>query len=782
MQTGILKTFIIILSSVILVFGAWKTIEACAGGDETDTREYSVFTPEIIHQPDKAPFFVSYHSYYGYESFGIPETNPTLTDRNTTEWMAYFNQRIAREDLEWLLYSSNIRQLDLISKNFSGKKVNIDTLNQPFLNRLKSEKGINEIIDYLILAKKAEPYFNITAESSWEPVAYDTTSITDLLPDFKQRFSKTKNKFLKDRYGFQITRALSVSANDAAGYVACTDFFDKQFNPGKESASMYYRSLGYKARALYKLHDYSNANYLYSIIYDHDPCGRYQAFQSFHPQEEEDWNASLTLAKSTREKEVLWHMLGIYTDPLKAMKEIYSLNPTSDLLPLLLVRAVNLAEENSLSNPVNYGQFYYDDYPGGDKNEYYEFPGKLDSSKQKSLIWFINNVIAEKKVTNPAVWQLSSAYLFILNGALRPADEMITRLSIDPKDSLANGQAEILKGILTVNKLTSIDAGQERLVQNHIQKILSFRQPELRSGNAIRYMLSLLSLLYEKKGDRLKQELTYPRAKTFYNSSVNVQKMIDFMSSKSLNPLETYLANNYPLKLAQLYEIKGVALMYEYDFKAAIREFNKAQGAGKQELYGNPFTIHVTDCHDCDHAAKQKTKYTKYTFAEKMIELKAKGDTASSVEERANNYFLYANGIYNMTWYGNGRVIHETSVSYFSYENAEDGERPQGDNYFNCSEALAYYQKAFNLSKNKEFKAKCTWMSAKCEHNLWLDGDIATRVSQNADFQPGKYFNKMKTEYANTKYFQEAIAECGYFCTFITHSKQCIRDTLSLNQ
>jgi hypothetical protein len=58
---------------------------------------------------------------------------------------------------------------------------------------------------------------------------------------------------------------------------------------------------------------------------------------------------------------------------------------------------------------------------------------------------------------------------------------------------------------------------------------------------------------------------------------------------------------------------------------------------------------------------------------------------------------------------------------------------------------------------------------------LWLEG-TNDELKANKDFVAGKYFNQMKNEYADTKYYQEAINECGYFCTFVTRSDKCKRN------
>ncbi len=90
--------------------------------------------------------------------------------------------------------------------------------------------------------------------------------------------------------------------------------------------------MGYAAGAFYKMKNFGESNYLYSLIYDKYPEMRNTAYFGFAPREESDLMESLKLAKTDREKEIIWQLVGIYTDPLRGMKEIYKLDPKSDLL------------------------------------------------------------------------------------------------------------------------------------------------------------------------------------------------------------------------------------------------------------------------------------------------------------------------------------------------------------------------------------------------------------------------------------------------------------------
>ena len=143
-----------------------------------------------------------------------------------------------------------------------------------------------------------------------------------------------------------------------------------------------------------------------------------------------------------------------------------------------------------------------------------------------------------------------------------------------------------------------------------------------------------------------------------------------------------------------------------------------------------------------------------------MVEMKNKA--LSNKSDAAQNYFLLANGFYNMSYFGNARVFYENSINPFYlyfYYSMDNTKAPENDN----SLALKYYLLAKDHAVDKEFKAKCTFMAAKCEQNEWF---LNKSKDSKDDFRSGKYFTILKNEYASTKYYAEIIKECGYFKTF----------------
>ncbi|MBC7865374.1 MAG: hypothetical protein IAF38_20530, partial [Bacteroidia bacterium] len=76
----------------------------------------------------------------------------------------------------------------------------------------------------------------------------------------------------------------------------------------------------------------------------------------------------------------------------------------------------------------------------------------------------------------------------------------------------------------------------------------------------------------------------------------------------------------------------------------------------------------------------------------------------------------------------------------------------------NCSNALNYYLLAAENSEDKEFKAKCTFMAAKCELNASY-----SKKGLGED----KYFGILQKDFSKTKYYSEILKECSYFRYYV---------------
>src|SRR6185436_14813074 len=143
---------------------------------------------------------------------------------------------------------------------------------------------------------------------------------------------------------------------------------------------------------------------------------------------------TLGYARSDRERQVLWQLVGIYADGMAAIDKIYAIDPKSTLLPLLLVREVNKAEEDWTSNQ--------DRYLNGVGNGKGAKPdSQVVGAKRLERIKTIADVGNTYK---PYLWQLATGHLYALAGDTRAAEQYI-RLAMKsiPNDADVQAQARM---------------------------------------------------------------------------------------------------------------------------------------------------------------------------------------------------------------------------------------------------------------------------------------------------------------------------------------------------
>ena len=76
-------------------------------------------------------------------------------------------------------------------------------------------------------------------------------------------------------------------------------------------------------------------------------------------------------------------------------------------------------------------------------------------------------------------------------------------------------------------------------------------------------------------------------------------------------------------------------------------------------FYGNPFNGRIKDCHDCEHAERQKKKYSQIEF---LTTINIMQEKINNNEDVYNNAILLGNAFYNITHFGNARLFYEGNI------------------------------------------------------------------------------------------------------------------------
>jgi len=183
----------------------------------------------------------------------------------------------------------------------------------------------------------------------------------------------------------------------------------------------------------------------------------------------------------------------------------------------------------------------------------------------------------------------------------------------------------------------------------------------------------------------------------------------------------------------------------------------------------NPFIVTIND-----YPKKiGQSSMTKLEYAARMLKYQTLIKDEKNNGKKADYYFHMANGIYQTSTYGNAWSL--VSYSWSSYDNNAKLDRYWERNYKQAKTAKEWYLKARELATSLDFKAKCTFMLAKCEQkDFELKDDMRWTYYENSSENPfyqfslhNKYFHQLKSQYNKTAFYQTAVHECTYLRDFI---------------
>jgi hypothetical protein len=705
----------------------------------------SNFTPETYVDESYSPlFFAPQDVFYG---IGFEESYTSRFNQDiVSEWSEYVKGKFTTKELSFLLLNDSAQATikELYSAVQKKQKLPV-----PYARLSGTDAQVKGFVEFLYYAKNIEAS-STTSLNSWN---YDETKPAPAvnpktLAQVEKLFNETSDVFLKNRYWFQTMKAYFYSSNKQGAIT----FFEKT-KASVPQNTLYYRGVSYVAGIYYRKKDYATSNYLYSVVFDKCPALRTVTAYNFHPQEQKDFQASLALAKTTEEKTGLWALFGYYADEKAAIREIYKLNPASEHLDYLLTRLVNKEEVR-----LNEMEF----------KSAAEYKQTMKTQLNKDALQLVNTIAKEEKTGKPHLWNVAAGYLNIFAGNHVQALQFIEKVEKKgPKSELASNQIRLLKLINTLYATTKLDDKTEAKLLPELDWLYHIKDSEdesFRYRNALGWSKQYIASLYTTQQNIVFAEL-FNSSTTFYQTPSNAEAMKVFLHKTVKSPWEKLAEGIYSITLSDIYEYQAVMSAYAGKLDEAITLMEQSAEGKNIELLGNPFNGKIKDCHDCDHAAAQKVKYTKLSLLKKMKEMQSYVDKGQDVY---NNSLLLGNAYYNMSYFGNARVFYYGDImnQYGNY--IDEYYQPY---LLSSTTANLYYEKAFNTAANAEQKAKCAYMMAKCERNTFYVKEYHSKTDfwgePEVAFQAWTGFKKLKTEYANTKYYKEVINECGYFSKYV---------------
>jgi len=733
------KKWRVILTSAVLILGGYAIVKACAGGDWEDG-DGSNMAPEAFVDSAYRPFFYSDMFYYdiNYDNAHDQRFNET----NVAEWQSFLGKEISRQTIQFLLITADYNTIKG-TYNFYQGKGNVPDAMKPYASNLHSGSAKEKaFLQYLTIAKACESFATNGVRNSWE---YDEAKKPSPPPDninanmIETLMQQASEPFLKERYWFQLVRFNFF--NSIPDCITAFESNKKNFS----NSVMYYRTMAYAAGAYYKQKNYSKANYYYSLVFAGNDALKTVAHYSFHPQEEKDWQQTLALCANNKERITLWQMLGVfYQDEMRSMQEIYKLDAGSPTLDLLAMRKINELETgNSKPQEIN-----------------------------EAFAWY-KKVTDENKESNPFLWNISTGYLAYMKNDFTTARQYFAAAEKKmPNTLLAKDQVRLMQLLNKVESLKTIAASDEQAILPDFEWLYgmtdSIAPHYFRYYAAAGSIKTSMAKKYAAQGDLVKSECFVTNT-NFYIVPKNVEALKAYLTAANPSKFDLLCRKFSAKQIGDLWEYQAVQATFKDDLDNAITLMTKAGKNANKELLGNPFNGKIQDCHDCDHAQKQKVKYNKLSFLQKMKELKANVEAKNDVY---NNALLLANGYYNITHFGNARYFYEGEVLGSGQSDPYAIDSVFKPMLTDNSLATKYYRLALQSATDDEQKAKCLYMISKCERNEWYNKTFFNDPKNNpewgnntnVDFITWNAFSALR-KYKNTQYYRDVIQECGYFKT-----------------
>jgi hypothetical protein len=749
--------------SLLAALLAVSPVKAHASGadDACDDDECSsFFAPEVIQNQAESPFFRSWRTFYQHAYDIDADAAHNLAAVNAAEWFQRFDGKIKGGTLSWMLYQMSLDETQNLEQDLEGKSAPLSDKGQVLLKLLQSYGQKNKVLSsvrYLVFAKKVEVIATRRSgeDGMWNPdkgkehAGEDLATARELIAAAPAMI-KSSDAFVAERLKMQVLR-LMFYTNQFGEAQAYYDANQGSFN-ADDSAK--WRFLETAAGAFYKDKKYGKANYLYSLVFGRFPSLKKSAYFSFHPMEQSDWKETLSLAKTSYEKETLWQLLGVYADGMAAIDQIYALNPKSDRLPLLLVREVNKAEEDWSQN-YNLSLNPIPDNPVKPKKD-------ADAVGVQRLAR-LRAIADAGLVSKPWLWRLAVGHLLALAGDQGAAEQYI-RASANgmPQDPVVRGQARASLLLTKVRSLRGVNHGAEDFLAKELTWLAKYQSDvNFRAQNLNTWLLARLAALYKNAGDVTRSlMLTDAPGNPAYRDPAKVEAILKFQKTAH-SAFDQFLVRNYQYKAGQLMELQALDSLYHGNFPAALDYLkNAGDEARNHPIYADPFTARIVDCHDCE--LKDNPVTTLEAFTEKMAQL---AETAQGTgADAANASLLLGNAFYNMSYYGNGRAIYNTHFQNLVPDRYGTNGISDSDLALNQDMAEKFYNRAASLTSDKELRAKATFLAAKAEQNRWYN---THPDDDNSNGHAGKYFAALKASFSDTEYYKEVVNECGYFKKYV---------------
>lgn len=643
----------------------------------------------------------------------------TSKEINIQFWQKKLDSNLTKKEVEEIVY--NLKYLELVNNQ------NIKT--------------------YLQFIKKQE--INVTNDYYTNEELENIISDSLLIQEALENISKVNESWLKVRYFYIALRLAHYSNNKALKIYEKYNYLLKNSDDilAKDWIHAIY------AGALIKNKNIVKGVYEFSKLLDKERINWHLSFYNFHQiKSNEQWKELITLTKNNDEKIKLYTLRALHknSNVIEELKNIYAIDKNSKWFDFLLFRQ------------LSHSQHFFNQYEIIDRK-----------FQTQAFIDYLNTI----KKDDMYIVNLSLSYFNLYKNNIK-ISKNISKNLLERYPN--NHEIKTLDYILTLHSLKNIDLETENKIHKNMTNLILEHKHESNYIND--YTFVILEKLYKKQNNLFKaflsKNINNLEQRNFNLKIMNQFK--EFMSNKTESKMEEYLKkiyydNKYIVKENNKYYLSENLKKTNLKLLINNQKFEEALTVDSlylnEKLHYNPFNVYIKG----NNKEGKIEIYTLKEFLKKIVFIKKELD--KKPKNPMNNY-LYANVLYNLSYFGNSNIITTSyrSSNYFSQKELE---------LEKINKSIHFYKKAIKYSKIKEFKAKITYLLAKNELSLfdikssqkaqyvsteqvsYYSFDRAWRYSKDKIYKKyvnngyGEFFNNLEKKYSNTKYYKELINECA---------------------
>ncbi len=781
------KTWLKYCVSCVACFAAMTAIDlACAGEDDPYDYYVSFFHSNTHGEKDYRPFF--YTNVTPLYDYTEPVSEAEI---NAGEWAAYLGNGVKAADVTKGMYSLSRRADSLLQIGFlkGNAKLPDSLANNTFLKTIVTNSSA---LKYYRFAKSTEKVANITNYNPWEPVPVDSLALREAGASALKSAETEKDGFIKNRYYYQAQRLLHYGKS----YAQAMAVYDKYLAALPTDSHIKGWALALKAGEERRLGNPEKAAYLFSKVFAQYPEKRVIAYQNYmyaHAQTPK----VLALAANKAEKAVIYGIDGFGSPQLnmEPLNRLYEYEPASPMVGVLLVREVNKLEEHYLSPKLTkQSQQLVNNSPG-----WYRSPDTTESSSLKhiqQLKTFCKRLIADKASPDSSLATISAAYLAWMRGNTDEGSNLLRTLYDEKLSEKLADQKQIVQLLLTTQNIQLLNQVNEATLlptlrwlqtkiraEQRLKPVVNnfyYTAPTPFAATAHNFYQQILAPAYLKQCDTTMAALVLLRTdegtqfwQTHLHSN-HVQSLLHYKLVPPVNPYMAFLTARLASHTTNsLYELLGTTYLREHNYPAAIGALRHVTTTtlnnADDHTNADPFIELINDYPKLYRYGQSKG-YNKlqYAIAMNTLEQNIIKDPANT----ASYCYKLGSGLYNTSTYGNAWYL--ISYGWSSYDFGREKVDYYDDDYVKTSNAEKYFIKAAQLSKTKEFRARCIFMAAKCRQKQMVRPDWSLTDNfdvldkqYHAQLRTNFYFADLKKNYSKTEFYKKAVNECSYLKDYI---------------